>query len=106
MPRNSKERPRVHSSRDQDKGKGATEQDENHRGGNTSMQGQLGYRDQDADCRIQTLGRFRVTFVFYNKGDFSNFLSCSLDVLMDCGSEFLNRRLKAIRVFHGNHLVG
>ena len=34
---------------DQDRGKGAEEQDEkSHTGGNTSMQGQLGHRDQDA----------------------------------------------------------
>ena len=35
-------------TRDQDCGKGAVEQDEkNQKGGNTSMQGQLGHRDQD-----------------------------------------------------------
>jgi hypothetical protein len=33
--------------RDQDRGKGAVEQDEQNAGGNTSMQGQLGHRDQD-----------------------------------------------------------
>lgn len=33
--------------RDQDRGKGAVEQDEQNEGGNTSMQGQLGHRDQD-----------------------------------------------------------
>ncbi len=32
---------------DQDRGKGAVEQDEQNDGGNTSMQGQLGHRDQD-----------------------------------------------------------
>jgi hypothetical protein len=32
---------------DQDRGKGAVEQDEQNEGGNTSMQGQLGHRDQD-----------------------------------------------------------
>ena len=36
-------------TRDQDSGKGAVEQDEKTQtGGNTSMQGQLGHRDQDA----------------------------------------------------------
>lgn len=40
-----------HKSRDQDKGKGATEQDQNNEGGNTSMQGQLGHRDQDANLK-------------------------------------------------------
>ncbi|MEP6643678.1 MAG: hypothetical protein ABJA69_04230 [Acidobacteriaceae bacterium] len=34
--------------RDQDSGKGAVEQDDDYEGGNTSMQGQLGHRDQDA----------------------------------------------------------
>ena len=35
-------------TRDQDCGKGAVEQDEKSQtGGNTSMQGQLGHRDQD-----------------------------------------------------------
>lgn len=33
--------------RDQDCGKGAVEQDEQNQGGNTSMQGQLGHRDQN-----------------------------------------------------------
>ena len=32
---------------DQDQGKGAEEQDHDNQGGNTSMQGQLGHRDQD-----------------------------------------------------------
>jgi hypothetical protein len=36
-------------TKDQDSGKGAVEQDEKTQtGGNTSMQGQLGHRDQDA----------------------------------------------------------
>jgi len=34
-------------TRDQDRGKGAVEQDGMNQGGNTSMQGQLGHRDQD-----------------------------------------------------------
>ena len=33
--------------KDQDRGKGAVEQDELNEGGNTSMGGQLGHRDQD-----------------------------------------------------------
>lgn len=32
---------------DQDRAKGAVEQDEQNEGGNTSMRGQLGHRDQD-----------------------------------------------------------
>jgi hypothetical protein len=46
-------------SRDQDRGKGATEQNPQNEseGGNTSMQGQLGHRDEDtelkdADCDL------------------------------------------------------
>lgn len=38
-------------SKDQDRGKGAVEQDQNNQGGNTSMQGQLGHRDQDAQLK-------------------------------------------------------
>ena len=38
-------------SRDQDRGKGATEQDSQNEGGNTSMQGQLGHRDEDAELK-------------------------------------------------------
>ena len=34
-------------SKDQDRSKGAVEQDEKDPSGNTSMQGQLGHRDQD-----------------------------------------------------------
>ena len=34
-------------TKDQDRAKGALEQDERHQRGNTSMQGQLGHRDQD-----------------------------------------------------------
>ncbi len=33
--------------KDQDRGKGAVEQDEPNQSGNTSLQGQLGHRDQD-----------------------------------------------------------
>ena len=38
-------------SKDQDRGKGATEQDSENEGGNTSMQGQLGHRDQNAELK-------------------------------------------------------
>ena len=49
--RNPKKTPHAPTSRDQDKGKGAVEQDENQRGGNTGMQGQLGHRDEDAELK-------------------------------------------------------
>ena len=45
------ERASVHRSRDQDKGKGAMEQDQKNEGGNTSMKGQLGHRDEDAELK-------------------------------------------------------
>lgn len=38
-------------SRDKDRRKGATEQDSQNQGGNTSMQGQLGHRDEDAELK-------------------------------------------------------
>jgi hypothetical protein len=38
-------------SRDQDQGKGAVEQDQKNQGGNTSMSGQLGHREQDAELK-------------------------------------------------------
>jgi hypothetical protein len=38
-------------STDQDRGKGATEQDSQNEGGNTSMGGQLGHRDDDAELK-------------------------------------------------------
>ena len=38
-------------SGDQDRGKGAVEQDSQNVGGNTSMQGQLGHRDEDAELK-------------------------------------------------------
>jgi hypothetical protein len=41
----------MEKSKDQDRSKGATEQDSENEGGNTSMQGQLGHRDQDADLK-------------------------------------------------------
>lgn len=51
MSRNPKQTPRVHTSRDQDKGKGAMEQEENRGEGNSGMQGQLGHRDQDPELK-------------------------------------------------------
>lgn len=36
---------------DQDQGKGAVEQDQKNQGGNTSMNGQLGHRDEDAELK-------------------------------------------------------
>ena len=41
----------IHKSRDQDKGKGAMEQDQKNQGGNTSMSGQLGHRDEDVELK-------------------------------------------------------
>jgi hypothetical protein len=38
-------------SNDQDRNKGAMEQDSQNEGGNSSMQGQLGHRDQDANLK-------------------------------------------------------
>jgi hypothetical protein len=38
-------------SKDQDRGKGAVEQDQENEGGNTSMSGQLGHRDEDAELK-------------------------------------------------------
>jgi hypothetical protein len=38
-------------SGDQDRGKGAVEQDSKNEGGNTSMQGQLGHRDDNAELK-------------------------------------------------------
>jgi hypothetical protein len=38
-------------SRDQDQGKGAVEQDQRNQGGNTSMNGQLGHRDDDVELK-------------------------------------------------------
>jgi hypothetical protein len=36
---------------DQDQGKGAVEQDQTNQGGNTSMNGQLGHRDENAELK-------------------------------------------------------
>jgi hypothetical protein len=41
----------VDRSRDQDQGKGAVEQDQKNQGGNTSMNGQLGHRDEDVELK-------------------------------------------------------
>jgi hypothetical protein len=41
----------IDRSRDQDRGKGAMEQDEKNEGGNTSMSGQLGHRDEDVELK-------------------------------------------------------
>ena len=38
-------------SKDQDRKKGATEQDSQKETGNTNIQGQLGHRDQDVDYK-------------------------------------------------------
>jgi hypothetical protein len=38
-------------SRDQDQAKGAVEQDQNNQGGNNSMNGQLGHRDEDVELK-------------------------------------------------------
>ena len=45
------EKASMDKSRDQDRGKGAMEQDQQNQGGNTSMQGQLGHRDEDAELK-------------------------------------------------------
>jgi hypothetical protein len=41
----------MENSKDQDRGKGAVEEDKQSQGGNTSMQGQLGHRDEDAELK-------------------------------------------------------
>jgi hypothetical protein len=51
MTNDPEKKPAAHKSRDQDECKGATEQDQSNEGGNTSMQGQLGHRDEDADLK-------------------------------------------------------
>ena len=56
LPGYPQEAPRADTSRDQDKGKGATEQDENSQEGNTGMQGQLGHRDEDAELKDADAG--------------------------------------------------
>ncbi len=46
-----RKRAATEKSKDQDRGKGATEQDSQNQGGNTSLQGQLGHRDEDAELK-------------------------------------------------------
>jgi hypothetical protein len=48
-----REKAYMDKSRDQDRGKGATEQNPQNQGegGNTSMQGQLGHRDENAELK-------------------------------------------------------
>jgi hypothetical protein len=48
-----KEQSSMDASKDQDRGKGATEQNPQNKGegGNTSMQGQLGHRDDDGELK-------------------------------------------------------
>ena len=41
----------MEQTKDQDRGKGAMEQDQQNKGGNTNMQGQLGHRDGDAELK-------------------------------------------------------
>jgi hypothetical protein len=41
----------IDKSKDQDRGKGAVEQDQENEGGNTNMSGQLGHRDEDAELK-------------------------------------------------------
>ena len=41
----------MEKSKDQDRGKGAMEQDLQNEDGNINMQGQLGHRDQDPDVK-------------------------------------------------------
>ena len=47
------EKASMDKSKDQDRGKGATEQNPQNQGeeGNTSMKGQLGHRDQNAELK-------------------------------------------------------
>jgi hypothetical protein len=41
----------MEKSKDQDRSKGAMEQDSQNEGGNTSMKGQLGHRDDDPELK-------------------------------------------------------
>jgi hypothetical protein len=41
----------MNKSKDQDRGKGAKEQDQRNQDSNTSMRGQLGHRDEDAELK-------------------------------------------------------
>jgi hypothetical protein len=47
----AQEKASMDKSKDQDRGKGAMEQDQQNQGGNTSMQGQLGHRDEDEELK-------------------------------------------------------
>jgi len=49
--REEPEKASMEKSKDQDRGKGAMEQDQQNQGGNTSMQGQLGHRDDDVELK-------------------------------------------------------
>ena len=49
--REEPEKASMEKSKDQDRGKGAMEQDQEKHGGNTSMQGQLGHRDEDVELK-------------------------------------------------------
>ena len=51
MTKDTKKKPPVHESKDQDRGKGAVEEDQNNESGNTSMQGQLGHSDKNAELK-------------------------------------------------------
>ncbi len=41
----------IKKSKDQDRGKGAVEQDQQNEGGNTSMSAQLGHRDESGEVK-------------------------------------------------------
>ena len=45
------EKASMDKSKDQDRGKGAMEQDQQNQAGNTNMQGQLGHRDEDVELK-------------------------------------------------------
>jgi hypothetical protein len=45
------EKASMDKAKDQDRGKGAMEQDQQNQGRNTSMQGQLGHRDEDEELK-------------------------------------------------------
>ena len=49
--RREREKASVDISGDQDRSKGAVEQDSKNEGGNTSMQGQLGHRDENSELK-------------------------------------------------------
>ena len=51
-------------SKDQDRGKGAIERDQQNQGGNTSMQGQLGHRDEDEELKNADAGLPGETLMF------------------------------------------